>query len=211
MTPVKDDVTAKVDTISMPETEENVKAVVIATTEEVPEDVKEIEQAFSVVDIKPVGADGKTQVTPTEMVELTFTIEFEAEAEIPAAANIGVAHFENDDWKVIGKGATFAGKTTTITVKTKNFSPFAVVEVKQSSAPSKSSSSSQGSSVWLTDDTPIVPKVTPTPTPTPGAAETPSVKPIENPSDVPAKTPAPFLGILAGLGAAAVVFGLRRK
>ena len=92
----------------------------------------------------------------------------------------------------------------------KGFSSY-VLATEVVSHGSSGSSSSQGSSVWLTNDTPAEPKVTPTPTPTPGAAETPSVKPIENPSDVPAKTPAPFLGILAGLGAAAVVFGLRRK
>ena len=211
MTPVKDDVTAEVETISMPKTEEKVKAVVIATTEEVPgEEVKEIKETFSVVDIKPVNDAGE-KVDPTEMVELTFTITFGEGADIPVAANIGVAHFENNEWKVIGKGATLSAGVYTIKVSTKNFSPFAVVEVKQSAAPSKSSSSSQGSSVWLTNDTPVEPKVTATPTPTPGPVETPSVKPIENPSDVPAKTPAPFLGILAGLGAAAVVFGLRRK
>ena len=51
----------------------------------------------------------------------------------------------------------------------------------------------------------------PAPGETPGAVETPGVKPIEGPSGSSAKTPAPFLGILAGLGAAAVVFGLRRK
>ena len=82
------------------------------------------------------------------------------------------------------------------------------VGYSDASKPSKSSSS-QGSSTWLTEPA-AQPTVTPTPTPTPGAAETPSVKPV-TPTETPAKTPAPFLGILAGLGAAAVVFGLRRK
>ena len=86
------------------------------------------------------------------------------------------------------------------------FSPFALTY----EIPVKKSSSSQGSSVWLTE-TPE-PTVTPTPTaeptqgPTPGV---PTVKPTE--TQTPA-SPMPILGVLAGLGAAAaVVFGPRRK
>ena len=74
-----------------------------------------------------------------------------------------------------------------------------------------SGGSSGGSSMWLTETQ--VPTLTPTPTPTPTVTPTPgqgepSVKTL--PSETPA-TPVPFMGILAGLGCAAVVFGLRRK
>lgn len=73
----------------------------------------------------------------------------------------------------------------------------------------KSSSQSQGTSVWLTAE----PTVASTPTPTPAVTPTPDVpqvKPV-TPTGTPAKTLVPFLGVLAGLGAAGVVFGLRRK
>ena len=75
--------------------------------------------------------------------------------------------------------------------------------------PRPKKSTSQGSSVWLTEPAAET-QPTATPTQTPVPVETPGVKPV-NPSDTPAKTPAPFLGILAGLGAAAAVFALRRK
>ena len=71
----------------------------------------------------------------------------------------------------------------------------------------RNSSPGQGSSTWITE--PLTPTLTPTPTagPTPAI---PTVKPTaeQTPSG---STPAPFAGILAGLGAAAAVFGLRRK
>ena len=73
---------------------------------------------------------------------------------------------------------------------------------------SKSSSKSQGTSTWLTETpAPTTPTPTPAVTPTP---DVPQVKPV-TPTETPAKTPAPFLGILAGLGAAVAVFGLRMR
>ena len=72
---------------------------------------------------------------------------------------------------------------------------------------SSSGSSPQGSSVWLTEIP--TPTVTPTPTPTP-APEVPSVKPVA--SETPAgKSPAPVMGVLAGLGAAAAVLAVRMR
>ena len=86
-----------------------------------------------------------------------------------------------------------------------------VIKVKGQSS-SSGSSSSQAASSWA-DSEPAQqtePKVTPTPAQTQAPVEDPSVKPV-TPTDTPAKSPAPFIGVLAGLGAAAVVFGLRRK
>ena len=48
-----------------------------------------------------------------------------------------------------------------------------------------------------------------TPAPTP---EVPQVKPVEQkPAAQTGASPAPVMGVIAGLGAGAVVFGLRRK
>lgn len=179
------------------------------------EDVMPTKVSRTVAAVYLVPIDSSNNPITTLKSEATLAIKVDVSELSPEQIkNLAVYHGNTDGtWNeltIIKKSDKVENKIT-ITVKTKNFSPFAVVVKTPSSAPSKSSSSSQGSSVWPTNDTPVEPKVTPTPTPTPRAAETPSVKPIENPSDVPAKTPAPFLGILAGLGAAAVVFGLRRK
>ena len=91
------------------------------------------------------------------------------------------------------------------TVTTSNFSPFAIVYAVPTPAP-KSSSRDYGSSVWLTA----------TPTPTPIAEPTPEptlTQPVASPVK-PAQTsasPVPAAGIIAGLGAAGVFFGVRRK
>ena len=88
------------------------------------------------------------------------------------------------------------------------FSPFALT---YENPVKKSSGSSGGASVWLTETQ--VPTLTPTPTPTPTVTPTPgqgepSVKPL--PSETPA-TPVPFMGILAGLGCAAAVLAVRMR
>ena len=86
---------------------------------------------------------------------------------------------------------------------------FVIAEGTDPTPAPKSSSTSQGTSVWLTaEPTPTVtPAPTPTVTPTPGT-DAPSVNPL--PSEKPS-SPAPVMGVIAGLGCAAVVFGLRRK
>ena len=85
---------------------------------------------------------------------------------------------------------------------------FVVAAVK--SAPKKSSSS-QGSSIWLTE-TPIpTPTATPTMTPTPAPTqEAPTVKPVTTETPA-AKSPAAVMGVLAGLGAAVAAVGMRRR
>ena len=85
------------------------------------------------------------------------------------------------------------------------FSPFALTY----EIPVKKSSPSQGTSVWATELPTATPTATPTPTPVP-TPDMPTVKPTAYPTPTPA-SPAPFIGILAGLGAAAVLFCLRRK
>ena len=81
-------------------------------------------------------------------------------------------------------------------------------------AEKKSSSRSQGTSIWLTEIPTTAPVTAQTAAPietqTP-SPEAPEVKPIAGPSDAPASTPAPFAGVLAGLGAAAVVFAVRMR
>ena len=95
------------------------------------------------------------------------------------------------------------------TVTTDRFSPFAIVYAVPTPAPKKSSSTPQGTSIWLTAEP--TPTETPTPTPTP-TPEVPQVKPVEQkPAAQTGASPAPFMGVIAGLGCAAVVFGLRRK
>ena len=76
----------------------------------------------------------------------------------------------------------------------------------------KSSSKQKGTSIWLTATPTPTPTVTPTQVPTAEPTvtpEVPTVKPVTQPTQ--AKSPAPFIGVLAGLGAAAAVFGLRRR
>lgn len=92
------------------------------------------------------------------------------------------------------------------------FSTYGVNYVSSDSpTPSRSSSTQQGSSVWLTAEP--TPTVTPTPTPTvTQTPEVPQVKPIEQkPAAQTGASPAPVMSVIAGLGCAAVVFGLRRK
>ena len=87
-------------------------------------------------------------------------------------------------------------------------SPFAVV-YEMPIKKGNSSGSSDESSVWLTET--MTPTVTPTPTSTP-AIEEPRVKPTEMSAATQTSTsPAPFIGIITGLGAAAILFSLRRK
>ena len=86
--------------------------------------------------------------------------------------------------------------------------PFFVVAAVKS-APKKSSSS-QGTSIWLTETPTPTPTATPTATPTPAPTqEAPTVKPVTTETPA-AKSPMAVMGVLAGLGAAAVV-ALRRK
>ena len=92
------------------------------------------------------------------------------------------------------------------------FSTYGVNYVSSDSpTPSRSSSTPQGSSVWIT----ATPTPTVTPTPAPMVTQTPEmpqVKPIEQkPAAQTGASPAPVMGVIAGLGCAAVVFGLRRK
>lgn len=142
-----------------------------------------------------------------------FVIDIKNQHGIYSSKNIFLRHHSTGGWddKHI-EGTQLSAETGTLRLSfpVKECSPFAIVyetPVKKSGG----SSSSQGSSTWLTEPAAAEqPAVTPTPTPTPGAVETPGVKPV-NPSEIPAKTPAPFVGILAGLGCAAALFSLRRK
>ena len=94
----------------------------------------------------------------------------------------------------------------TFTMPGEDVDIYPVFEYIPSPVPSHSSES-QGSSSWATAAPTQTPTATPTPTPT---SDVPTVKPTaeQTPSGA---TPAPVVGILAGLGAAAVLFGLRRK
>ena len=86
---------------------------------------------------------------------------------------------------------------------------FVIAEGTDPTPAPKSSSTPQGTSVWLTAEP--TPTETPTPTPTP-APEVPQVKPVEQkPAAQTGASPAPFMGVIAGLGAAAVLFGLRMR
>ncbi|MCQ2358198.1 MAG: InlB B-repeat-containing protein, partial [Methanocorpusculum sp.] len=142
-----------------------------------------------------------------------FVIDIKNQHGIYSSKNIFLRHHSTGGWddKHI-EGTQLSAETGTLRLSfpVKECSPFAIVyetPVKKSGG----SSSSQGSSTWLTEPAAAEqPAVTPTPTPTLGAVETPGVKPV-NPSEIPAKTPAPFVGILAGLGCAAALFSLRRK
>ena len=203
--------------VSMLEIPGIVKNVQLAAANPIVEEGKvvgsqEVLGTYNTVFITLLGAND-APIQPGQQVYVTIDVEL---PDVTSTEGLWVLHGKKDKdgklvWeKVSNVNVTKDGDNFYFGFTTDSFSPFALVKLSQSSAPSKSSSTPQGSSVWLTNDTPAEPKVTPTPTPTPGAAETPSVKPV-TPTGTPAKTPAPFLGILAGLGAAAVVFGLRRK
>ena len=116
-------------------------------------------------------------------------------------------HFETRAWALLS--SEYLGGIE-YSIPTRSFSPFAVVYAEPKEKPTPvpaSSSSQQGSSTWLTETPTPTPAPTPTPTGTP-APEMPQVKPLETKQ---AASPAPFIGVLAELGCAAVVFGLRRK
>ena len=190
---------------------DEVASVKLAATNLEVEDKQKAEKTYETVYITLVNE----QDVPVKNKSATVVIKVKLEG-VTSKNGLGILHgvmagnklvWKNDVTNLKIEGLDSEGFFT-FTFTAPSFSPFAVVKVAQT-APSKSSTP-QGSSVWLTDDTPAEPKVTPTPTPTPGPVETPSVKPV-TPTETPAKTPAPFLGILAGLGAAAVLFGLRRK
>ena len=96
-------------------------------------------------------------------------------------------------------------------VRIDSFSPF-MIAAKESAGPTPAhgGSSQDGTSTVLGTPTPTA---TPTPaaqTPVPVVGDTSSVKPIGNPAQQ-SKSPAPILGILAGLGAAAVLFAARQR
>ena len=84
-----------------------------------------------------------------------------------------------------------------------------VVEKKDDSKSSSGSGAAGTKSIIATPNPTPVPTTEPTTIPTPVAQPTISIVPVQPPAQT--STPAPFIGILAGLGAAACVFGLRRK
>ena len=121
--------------------------------------------------------------------------------QIKGAAKTG---YTFDGWF---KEPDCSGETVT-TIGATDYTDDITLYAKWTAIP-RSSSTPQGSSVWLTAaPTPTAtPAPAPTGTPTP---EIPVVKPVA--SETPAgKSPVPLAGILAGLGCAAVLFGLRRK
>lgn len=98
------------------------------------------------------------------------------------------------------------GSPTTISGNTFTMPAANVTVTAEFEIPVKKSSTTQGTSIWLTAE-PTTAPATPAPTPTP-TPEVPQVKPVETKQ---AETPVPFMGVITGLGCAAVVFGLRRK
>lgn len=158
-----------------------------------------------------INASVNETLTPAQF---TMTVTFENEAA--ATANKDKVRFwhnntttgwERNPLKIADM--VLSDRNVTYTVETDSFSPFGIgiyTPIPQPQPePSHSSSRDYGASVWLTA-TP-----TPTPTPTPAAEPTlvqPSAQPI--PTKQPA-TPVPFAGVIAGLSAAAVLFGLRRR
>ena len=131
--------------------------------------------------------------------------------------DFAVVHFNGTDWETIPHAVTGYDAVSgeyTIEFHTDSFSPFALVLVKEEPVPTPTptptpkpkpkSSSYEGTSVWGTVDPTAEPTVTPTVTQAPTAA------PTETPTK-PADSPVPIAGVLAGLGAAAVVFGLRMR
>ena len=90
---------------------------------------------------------------------------------------------------------------------TDKLSSFAVGVDKIKPKKRSSSSSSQETSVWLTAAP--TPEPTPEPTPTP-TIEPPAVVPLKPVTQTP-ESPVPFAGIAAGLFAAAVLCGMRRR
>lgn len=108
-----------------------------------------------------------------------------------------------------------SGANVLYTVKTASFSPFGVGIYEETQAPptpqqpSSSSSRSYGASVWLQEGQTAptaAPTTEPTAEPTQAVPTASPVKPVQT-----SASPLPVAGVLAGLGAAALVFGLRRK
>ena len=203
----KDSVPAKLDSVSrIPENSDVVMVKCEATTD-VPEAGEDgIVKALTAVDITLLKSDGNPVSSPlTSPAVITITIQ---KNNIPAGvneSNARIAHKVDGKWEILPGGASFnANGDLLVTGSSSILSPFAVVQLQP-----KSSSTSQGTSIWLTAaPTPTeTPTPTPTVTPTPGT-DAPSVNPL--PSEKPS-SPAPVMGVIAGLGCAAVVFGLRRK
>lgn len=178
----------------------------------------------STVNIPDVNGCSRIEITVFEInasvnetltpAQFTMTVTFENEAA--AKDNMDKVRFwhynTTTGWGTAPlniKEKMLSDRNVTYTIETDSFSPFGIgiyTPIPQPQPePSHSSSRDYGASVWLTA-TP-----TPTPTPTPAAEPTlvqPSAQPI--PTKQPA-TPVPFAGVIAGLSAAAVLFGLKRR
>ncbi|MCQ2377408.1 MAG: hypothetical protein MJ006_05335, partial [Methanocorpusculum sp.] len=118
-----------------------------------------------------------------------------------------LAHLKKGVWEFLKAVATdVAGQYKAVFPKESGFSPVQIVSAEPE--PSRSSGSSQGTSVWLPAT------AEPTPVPTTAAQPTqaepqPTAAPLQPTPQ--ASSPAPFIGLLAGFGAAAALFGLRRR
>lgn len=127
-------------------------------------------------------------------------------------ANVWLAHLKDGGWEFLPTVKESEDNVNIMfSAETTSFSPFYPMYMVQNSEPtpshSSSSSRNDGYSVWLQPTAEPTPVPTQAAEPTPG---TPSVSPINQPP-AQTSTPAPFIGIIAGLGAAGLLFTLRRK
>ncbi|HJJ55143.1 MAG TPA: hypothetical protein O0X50_03550, partial [Methanocorpusculum sp.] len=133
--------------------------------------------------------------------------------------NIKVYHIADNgtaqpisDFKIGDKIETVGGEDFYIvTIRSElGFSAYSVAAVwdKENPTPHTPSSSKQtGSTIILSEG-----EVAPTTTPTPAATQIPTSSPTAKQTTLPTQqSPVPFFGILAGLGAAALVLSNRRK
>ncbi|HJJ30637.1 MAG TPA: InlB B-repeat-containing protein, partial [Methanocorpusculum sp.] len=174
------------------------------------------------------GSYTRTALTPVFNITLTgdlgsdnATVVFNlttAELNGASPSNIYLAHKKNGVWEYLKPSYTQTGDVYTFTVTgVDSFSPFVPISMtaipsptpQPQSSSSHSSSRNDGASVWLTaTPTPVPTNAVPTAEPTQAVPVASPVKP--QPTQTSA-SPVPFIGILAGLGAAAVFFGLRRR
>ena len=176
----------------------------------------DIRFVLSAMDITPYIGAGKVQEF-TSPVTIAFYVILPNGYSID---NLGAKHYEGGVWKTLSHWALESdGKNGEyiVGVNAQSFSSFALVLLNEvQPQPSHSGSTSQGTSVWLTAEPTTAPAASPATEPapieTPGTPEAPSVKPIEQkPAAQTGASPAPVMGVIAGLGAAGVLFGLRRR
>ena len=169
-----------------------------------------IKDNFKYVDGKPVACDVYLLELKDNKSYLTVTGKLEPGCEIHIAEPL-TGQFGQSDGKytiVASDAACFHPNSGELHAVIKNGETGQILVWENGPAPKPHKSKSQGSSILLTATPTPVPTVTPTVEPTATQMPMPTSSPVK-PTET-AKSPVPFIGILTGLGAAAVALRFRK-